>query len=576
MSNDEIALAPTPAPDAEPPKKFDTLSRRSFLATFGAAVLGSAAPDIGSAVLNQLREATRRKVPGELLGPSHRAGHLLRDPGYIPPAATRHSEVELLIIGGGASGIAAAWRLSKRGFKHFRLLELEPETGGNSRAGTNRHGIRNPWGAHYLPLPGRDSHYVRELLEEAGAIRGYQDGLPLYDETLLCRDPDERLFIHGRWQEGLIPELGIPQAERTEIRRFLAEMESFRNLVGKDGKPAFTLPMHLSSQDPALLALDRMSFLEWLGGRGYHAPSLLWYLNYGTRDDYGTRIEEVSAWAGIHYFAGRKGLAANAESDDVLTWPEGNDWLIQQMLRKIPSGAIETGKLVLHITREQDDGSRGVDVLDLETHAVEHIQARGVIFAAPQFAAARVLEDLKGTPPHPGTYAPWAVAAVSLARSPDQKGLLAESHWDSVPFGGASLGYISNRHQEPGLRSAREPDSITWYRPLDHLPPREARRWAQERSHEEWSEEILTDLARMHPGVRNDVERIDIWIWGHAMMRPVKGLLWSTEQRDLRTPRGARQSLMFAHSDVSGLSLFEEAQAAGVIAADHFLTRGGI
>jgi hypothetical protein len=241
------------------------------------------------------------------------------------------------------------------------------------------------------------------------------------------------------------------------------------------------------------------------------------------------------------------------------------------MLERIPPRAIETGKLVLKVSKEQNNGTRHVDVLDLGTNTVERIQAKGVIFAAPQFVASRILEDLEKRPPYAGTYAPWVVASVTLSRSPDSSDRLSQSHWDSVPFGGSSLGYINNRHQELRLRSASESESFTWYRPLDHLPPREARRWAQERSHAEWSDEILSDLTRMHPGIRGVTENIDIWIWGHAMVRPVKGFLWSSEQRALRKPLGARGSLMFAHSDVGGLSLFEEAQSAGVIAADHFL-----
>jgi hypothetical protein len=55
---------------------------------------------------------------------------------------------------------------------------------------------------------------------------------------------------------------------------------------------------------------------------------------------------------------------------------------------------------------------------------------------------------------------------------------------------------------------------------------------------------------------------------GHAMIRPTPGFLSSPARRLLRT--GADR-LFFAHSDVSGLSLFEEAQHRGVVAADRAL-----
>ena len=42
--------------------------------------------------------------------------------------------------------------LSKRGFRDFVLLEMEPQAGGNSRWGENEI-PRIPWAAHYVPVP---------------------------------------------------------------------------------------------------------------------------------------------------------------------------------------------------------------------------------------------------------------------------------------------------------------------------------------------------------------------------------------------------------------------------------------
>jgi hypothetical protein len=55
---------------------------------------------------------------------------------------------------------------------------------------------------------------------------------------------------------------------------------------------------------------------------------------------------------------------------------------------------------------------------------------------------------------------------------------------------------------------------------------------------------------------------------GHAMVRPTVGAIFSAERQALKRPNGG---LIFAHSDISGLSLFEEAQYRGVVAADHVL-----
>jgi hypothetical protein len=48
-----------------------------------------------------------------------------------------------------------------------------------------------------------------------------------------------------------------------------------------------------------------MTMLQWCAQDGYTAQ-LLNYIDYCCRDDFGLGIKEVSAWAGIHYFAARK------------------------------------------------------------------------------------------------------------------------------------------------------------------------------------------------------------------------------------------------------------------------------
>jgi hypothetical protein len=52
---------------------------------------------------------------------------------------------------------------------------------------------------------------------------------------------------------------------------------------------------------------------------------------------------------------------------------------------------------------------------------------------------------------------------------------------------------------------------------------------------------------------------------GHAMARPKVGAIFSPERRSLAKPHGR---ILFANSDLSGFSIFEEAQYRGVTAAD--------
>ena len=56
-----------------------------------------------------------------------------------------------------------------------------------------------------------------------------------------------------------------------------------------------------------------------------------------------------------------------------------------------------------------------------------------------------------------------------------------------------------------------------------------------------------------------------MWRWGHAMIEPAPGFLWGEARRRARAPIGA---IHFAHTDLSGIALFEEAFHQGARAAD--------
>ena len=79
-----------------------------------------------------------------------------------------------------------------------------------------------------------------------------------------------------------------------------------------------------------------------------------------------------------------------------------------------------------------------------------------------------------------------------------------------------------------------------------------------------WKEAILRDLERVHKDIRQCVSRMDIMRMGHAMIRPTVGAISSDERIRLKRRDGR---ILFANSDLSGISIFEEAQFHGVEAA---------
>lgn len=533
------------------------ITRREFLVGSACAAGLAALPGCGP------RDVTGARIPGAILGANSTAGHRLRT-GQLPPVSET-LEAEYVVLGGGIAGLSAARQLRRGGVKDLLLLELEDGLGGNARSGSNAVSAY-PWGAHYLPLPSEESTEVAEWLEEIGLITGRNaDGAPLFDEYALCADPMERLFHHGAWQEGLIPRLDVPHAERLQIDRFLARMDAWRVTRGSDGRRAFAIPVGRSSQDAAFLELDRTSMATYLAREGWDSPALRWYVDYCCRDDYGAPAADVSAWAGIHYFASRNARAGNAPSSAVLTWPEGNARLVEALRRSAGSG-IRPQSLVWNIDAGAGEGV-AVDFLDLRNDRSVRVRARGAVCALPRFIAQRLLHGGPGAAAvFPDlVYSPWMVANVTLDALPSPTTTLA---WDNVPRESRSLGYVVATHQN--LSSHPRETVITYYQPLDDAPPPQARETALARTHASWCREIVPDLARMHPQLPAQIRQLDVWLWGHAMIRPVPGFIWGATRRRMQAPHGA---VVFAHSDMSGLSIVEEAFTHGVAAADRLLAQ---
>jgi phytoene dehydrogenase-like protein len=496
-----------------------------------------------SAALVGLSCKSRRVPAGRFVDDGGARGHRLRTP-FTPGSRTRRQRVPIVIVGGGIAGLSAGWQLLRRGFEDFVILEMESRAGGNSRWG--EHEVSPfPWAAHYVPVPPPDAKGLNEFFTDLGVFDG-----TAWNERALCFAPQERLFIHGRWQEGLEPLVGPTARERDQFRRFDDRIRAFRETG------AFTIPSSRGRdvwrRRHAVAELDAMSMAAWLDREGFDSPYLRWWIEYGTRDDYGARLADVSAWAGVHYYAGRP-----AEELGPLTWPEGNGWIVRRLLERL-GNRVESSAMVERIERR----GRGWDV----TADSGVWTAEQVIYAAPAF----LLPRLTGAP-FPGLdfeYSPWVTANLVLDRWP-RSAAGAPPAWDNVLFGSQSLGYVVATHQS---LATHQPRTIwTYYWALADGAPSANRTWLLAQSWDTLAARILADLRRAHPDIDECVSRVDIMRIGHGMIRPTPGFLTSPARQRLTD----EEELLCAHSDVSGLSLFEEAHDGGVRAADRALVRLG-
>lgn len=535
------------------------MERRTFVRYIGT--LGTVAllmPDLLAC------SNSKKKIVTNKLGAPLERGHLLR--GNIDFASgypVEQIQVPVLIVGGGISGLASGYHLKKNGFSDFLLFELGEQTGGNSGFGANNYS-KYPLGAHYLSLANPGNEPLISFLKELKLIEKEENGLQFYNEDFLCHAPDERLLFKGVFHEGLVPEYGISEEAHAEINRFFKEMRELKSAKSKNGIDLFNIPVSQAEITEEVAALDTMTFKEYLAEKKYESEELLWFLDYCCRDDFGAGYDKVSAWAGIHYFAGRKATPGNTDPTTVLTWSEGNGYLankleepIQQQVRK---------NMLVYSVEEQEDQVL-IEAIDLHAKKKIRVSAGKCIVSAPSYVAKQILKS----PSWPKSYFegikhnPWLIGIVVLDQIPEGNG--TPLAWDNVKFGTKGLGYVSDRHQE--FSPVRDKHVISVYLALDKADEQTERQRLFQMTEEEMCRLVISELTSMHPDIEQHVESISFQRWGHGMVTPYPGAL--AKYQEYQQLKKTAKRIHLAHTDYSSYSVFEEGFDLGRLAATAIL-----
>ena len=164
----------------------------------------------------------------------------------------------------------------------------------------------------------------------------------------------------------------------------------------------------------------------------------------------------------------------------------------------------------------------------------------------------------------------WMVGNAYLDRELRDRGGAAPA-WDNVIYGGKGLGYVNAGHQSLGQTSG--PTVLTYYQALGD--GRDVKQQLLDRPWASWLTSTTQELQTAHPDFRERLQHFDVTRFGHAMAVPKPG--WHSES--LRTARAQllkpNAHLSFAHSDLAGYSVFEEAFTLGVRSAQNITRLGG-
>jgi predicted NAD/FAD-dependent oxidoreductase len=590
-----------PGDEVMPPQP-PRLARRELLQAGAAAALVAACspPADPTAPLDLSR------VQGGFVGPDPQRGHtLVRDAAQAASASSARSapgrvrRVHTLIAGGGVAGLAAARGLMQHGQHDFALLELEDEAGGNARAGALQ-GLACPWGAHYLPVPGPDNPDLQALLAELGLLHRDAAGRWQPDERHLVHSPQERLWFNGQWQSGLLPLHGVGPATLDQYRRFGEQVRQVQQAARAQGLP-FQVPfvghwighwvgrsMPNSASAQVHIELDALFFDEWLARQGLTDPHLRWYLDYACRDEYGAGLAQVSAWAGLHYFAARHGFALPGDGAaggadtgaTVFTWPEGNAFVVRRMATPLGE-RLHTGWAVQRVAQTP----QGVAVDAQHAPSGERVRwlAQQVVLALPAQVLTRVLDGdawpaaqrLRAQAARV-RHAAWVVTNLHLRQPLADRGGAAPS-WDNVAYRpeavgqtSGGLGYVDASHQAL-YRAPQAPTVLTHYRALGTGLDVRRQVLAQPWTH--WVALAVAEWRDAHPDLPGLVTHASVARHGHGMGVAYPGFLkeiglprFLQKREQLSKSKHSADALFWAHSDASGMSTFEEAFAQGMAA----------
>jgi monoamine oxidase len=323
-------------------------SRRDFLKFVIAGSVAAGCPFDLSALTRADASRSQHAAP-QIDGDHFEICHQIRDNHAFarPPVSKRH---DVVIVGGGVSGMSAAYFLQRR---DFLLLEKEPHCGGNATEETyNSQAFAT--GSAFDTKDSASDHLAREL------------GL----SPLPINSPDPTIVRHkwvaDTWRDGL-DQLPYPASVREAFKKFRKEMLALD--PDKDATHLDSLPLsHFLKNYPPQIA-------EWWDAYG---PSN-WAANAAD-------TSSLAAVTDLHEMAGD-------EPDVRVTLPGGNGALAQRLaetLRAKFADQILNGTTIVAVEPQRSD----VHVTYVHAGQLHTVAANFVIMATPKFITARLISGL--------------------------------------------------------------------------------------------------------------------------------------------------------------------------------------